>query len=131
LFVPSSSFGAGQRNYNDNYWFNAQSMWIACDNGAYDPSITCDFVVTGYTWNATTKAEQLKLTHHFDPVPPCPGFENCELTFVTFPPEFTGLSTLSMYANVQGKPSIFWIDTVALSWWNNTCEAGLARISSR
>lgn len=127
--VPDSAFGAGPRAYNNNYWFNASSAWIGCDNGATDPSIVCDFVATAYQWDPVNSVEKVVATEHF-PQPPCPGFKNCTLSQINFDSRFTMLSSLSFYANVQGQLKIFWVDTIELNWWNNTCTAGLARISA-
>ena len=129
--VPFGAFGAGPHNYNDAYWFNAYSAYIGCDNGATDPSIVCDFVVTYYNYDATSKQDYVVNTEHF-PQAPCPNFENCKLTQIFFDPHYqNGLSALSFYAVVQGKEVIFWIDSISLSWYNNTCAAGLERISNR
>lgn len=128
--VPDSAFGAGPRAYNNNYWFSPLSVYVGCDNGATDPSVTCDFVATAYQWDPVNYKEKVVATEHF-PQPPCPGFENCTLTQIFFDSRFTMLSSLSFYANVEGLLKIFWIDTMELSWWNNTCAAGLARISAQ
>jgi hypothetical protein len=128
--VPPGSFGAGPRNYNSAYWFNAASAYIGCDNGATDPSVICDFVATGYQYNAATGADEVFVTQHF-PQPPCPNFVNCELRQIFFNSQFQGLSELSFYAVVEGQQKIFFIDTIELSWWNNTCTAGLERVSNR
>jgi len=128
--IPSSSFGAGPRNYDSQYWFNATSVYVGCDNGATDPDIMCDFVATGYQWDPETREERVVVTQHF-PQPPCPNFKNCTLRQIFFNDEFTALTTLSFYANVRGMIKIFFMDTIELGWYNNTCAAGLARSSSR
>ena len=129
--VPYGAFGAGPHNYENAYWFNAHSAYVGCDNGATDPSISCDFVATYYRYNAESKGDEVVYTQHF-PQSPCPNFQNCELQQIFFDTQWnTKLSALSFYANVQGREVIFWIDTIAMSWWNNTCAAGLERISNR
>lgn len=127
--VPENAFGAGPRAYNNNYWFNAESLFAGCDNGATDPYVTCDFVATAYQWDSVNYKESVVATEHFT-LPPCPDFKKCSLIQIFFDDRFTQMSSMSMYANVQGQLKIFWIDTMELSWWNNTCVAGLARISS-
>lgn len=128
--IPDSSFGAGPRNYDNRYWFTAYSAWVGCDNGATNLSQTCDFVATAYQWDNLTQTELVVATQHFQ-IPPCPGFVDCQLTKITFSYLFYKLSTLSFYANVQGNISQFWLDSLNMNWYNNTCEAGLARIQSR
>lgn len=127
--VPDGAIGAGHHNNDDAWWFNAYSAYIGCDNGATDPSITCDFVATGYKYDATTNQDVVVVTEHY-PQPPCPNFVNCELNQIYFSKQYQGLSALSFYATVQGKQKIFFVDTMAMGWWNNTCAAGLKRISS-
>lgn len=128
--MPDNAFGAGPRAGNSDYWFNAESVYVGCDNGATDPSDTCDFVATGYQWDLVNLQENVVATEHF-PQEPCSGFKDCNLNQIFFDSRFEMLSSLSFYANVQGQQKIFWIDTMELSWYNNTCEAGLARISSQ
>ncbi|KAK5257876.1 hypothetical protein LTR40_009021 [Exophiala xenobiotica] len=128
--IPPSSFGSGPRASDSTYWFSASSAWVACDNGATDWSQTCDFVATAYQWNNATQSEVVVATQHFS-IPPCPNFVDCHLTEINFNYLFYKMTTLSFYANVQGKISIFWLDSLALNWYDNTCQAGLERISSR
>ena len=128
--VPDGAIGAGPRNYNSAYWFNIASAYIGCYNGATDPSIICDFVATGYQYNADSGDDEVVVTEHF-PQPPCPGFVNCKLRQIFFNSQFQGLSALSFYAIVQGEQQKFFIDTIEMGWWNNTCAAGLERVSSR
>ncbi|KAI1619864.1 hypothetical protein EDD37DRAFT_698293 [Exophiala viscosa] len=128
--IPPSSFGAGPRAYDNAYWFTAYSAWVGCDNGDTNWTDTCDFVATAYQWNNDTQSEIVVATQHF-PIPPCPNFQNCQLTEITFNYLFYKMSTLSFYANVKGQISIFWLDSLSMNWYNNTCEAGLERISSR
>ena len=124
--VPPGSFGAGPRAYDNAYWFDAETLYIFCDNGAEDPAVTCDVVVTAYQWDDYTKSEAVIATQHF-PQPPCPGYNNCRTNEIFLGTQFRGLSSLSLYAVVNGKQKMFFIDTVQLSWWNNTCEAGRHR----
>ncbi|KAK6387689.1 hypothetical protein LTS17_000958 [Exophiala oligosperma] len=124
--IPPSSFGAGPRVSDSTYWFNAATAWVGCDTA----NATCDFVATAYQWDITTQNEVVVATQHFN-IPPCPGFVNCQLTEIRFNYLFYKMTTLSFYANVEGKISIFWLDSLALDWYDNSCEAGLKRISSR
>jgi hypothetical protein len=126
--VPDGSFGAGPRAYDNAYWFDAETLYVFCDNGATDPAITCDVVVTGYRWDNATQSETVVATQHF-PQPPCPGYRECQTNEIFLDPLFRGLSSLSFYAVVRGQQKLFFMDTVRLAWSNNTCEAGLRRAS--
>ncbi|KIW11181.1 hypothetical protein PV08_10481 [Exophiala spinifera] len=124
--IPPSSFGAGPRAADSAYWFSAATAWVACDTA----NVTCDFVATAYQWDIATQSEVVVATQHFN-VPPCHGFVDCRLTEIRFNYLFYKMTTLSFYANVEGKISIFWLDSLSLDWYDNSCEAGLKRISSR
>ena len=124
--TPDGTFGGADRASDDRYWFTARSAYVGCDNGSNDTSVTCDFVATGYEWNVAANREFVAVTQHFS-LPPCPNNENCQLQQIVFGGQFTALSSLNFYANVQGQVKIFFIDTIALTWFNNTCAAGLAR----
>ena len=128
--VPGGAIGAGPRNDDSAYWFNIASAYIGCDNGATDPSVTCDFVATGYKYDAATGTDKVVVAEHF-PQPPCPNFVDCALRQIFFNEQFQGLSAVSFYAVVQGQQKIFFVDTLEMGWWNNTCAAGLERASGR
>jgi len=83
-------------------------------------------VATGYQYNAATGLDEVSVTEHF-PQPPCANFQKCTLRQIFFSEQFQGLSGLSFYAVVEGQQKIFFIDTIEMAWWNNTCSAGLER----
>ncbi|OCT47397.1 hypothetical protein CLCR_03444 [Cladophialophora carrionii] len=124
--IPPGSIGAWARN-SKHYWFSADSAFVGCDNGSRNLSQVCDFVATAYHWDNNTQSEVVVATQHFH-IPPCPDLVNCQLTMVNFNYLFYKLSTLQFYANVQGQLSKFWVDSINMNWYDNSCEAGLARI---
>lgn len=126
--MPSGSFGAGPRAYDNAYWFDADTLYVFCDNGATDTAVTCDIVVTGYRWDNIRRSESVHTTQRF-PQPPCPGYRDCRTNQVFLDDTFRNLSSLSLYAVVNGQQKIFFMDTVELAWSNDTCEAGLHRAS--
>lgn len=127
--VPDgASFGAGPRKSDSAYWFNATAGFAACNNIATDPNHTCDFVATGFQY--TNGTDQVVVTQHTT-IKPCANNVNCQLHFIPFGPEFVGLSAMSFYANVQGQLETFYLDSLQLGWYNNSCEAGLERVNSR
>lgn len=129
LLLPTdNAFGAGPRDSINVWWFNAQSLWVGCNNSATDLSMVSDFVATGWQWDSKLNREIVAITEHF-PQPPCPDLHNCRLQQIFLQPAFSQLSSLSLYCVVAGVPQTFWVDTIELSWWNNSCAAGLERIS--
>jgi hypothetical protein len=127
--IPPGSIGAWRRN-DKHYWFNANSAWVGCDNSATNLSLTCDFVATAYQWNNLSQTETVIATQHFH-IPPCPDFVKCQLTKIQFNFQFFELSTIQFYANVQGRISKFWMDSIEMDWYDNSCDAGLARVSGQ
>ncbi|KAJ9604081.1 hypothetical protein H2200_011604 [Cladophialophora chaetospira] len=127
--IPPGSIGAWDRN-SSFYWFNATSAYVGCDNSATNLSQFCDFVATAYQWNEATQSEVVAATEHFH-IAPCPDFVDCQLTKINFNKLFHRMSTLQFYANVQGNISKFWMDTIDMDWYDNSCAAGLARISGQ
>ncbi|RMZ81420.1 hypothetical protein DV738_g2335, partial [Chaetothyriales sp. CBS 135597] len=126
---PGGSFGAGPRNDNSSFWFNADSGYAACDNVNSDPNHTCDFVATGYQF--TGEGDEVVATQHFT-IAPCPSnaTASCSLEYIKFSSQFTKLSALSFYANVQGQLRPLYLDSLVLNWWDNNCTAGLERQGS-
>lgn len=132
--MMAGSFGAGLRAFNDIYYFDASSAFVGCNNTA--TMTKCEIVATAYQWrpdNAslpTIGREYVVDTQYFSP-PTCATKENCTLTQITFASTFSRLSSINLYAKVNGAVVGFFIDDIALAWSNNTCGAGIARISSR
>lgn len=127
--IVKGGFSAGPRSSLDQYWFNATSAWVGCQNNLTSPLGVCDFVAEAYVWNNDTQVEQLIITQHFK-LPLCQT-EHCDLQLITFSDKFEGLCTMSFYANIDGQIRNFYVDDMEMGWWNNTCDAGLMRISSR
>lgn len=123
-------FGAGYRDADEHYWFNAYSAWVGCNNTSPDPTITCDFVATAYQYDYARARDIVVSTQHFTEEP-CDLQSGCQLQEIQFEASFRNLSTMSFYAVVLGQPVTLYIDSLALDWYNNTCAAGLARASSR
>lgn len=106
------------------FWFNATSAFLGCDNSGPDD---CTLVFSAYTWSEGSGSEILSYSRNAT-VRPCLGFNNCQLQEVNFPPSFVGLSGLQIQAFVGNEERMFFMDDLALGWYNNTCEAGLTRL---
>jgi hypothetical protein len=107
------------------FWFNAQSAWLGCDNEGPDP---CVFNVTGSTWDPKV-GDDVETYNTQIEVPPCPNFNHCPLQHVSFPDNFNGLSGIQLQAFVKNKPVMFFMDDLALGWYDNSCEAGMQRMA--
>jgi hypothetical protein len=127
--VPAKGFGAGPRNANQFYWFDARSAYVQCDFSGAGTAQQCDFTATAYQYNAQLKEDRVVATQHWaqnrcnDAV--------CNLNQIVFDTPFSNLSAMSFYGVIEGKIVDFYVDSIRLEWYDNSCEAGLARISSR
>jgi len=106
------------------FWFNAKGAWLGCDNDGPEP---CVFNITGWTWDSQLGDEVATYNTQIE-LPPCPGFENCQLQQVDFPESFRGLSGIQIQAFANKKPGMFFMDDLALSWFDNSCAAGMQRM---
>ncbi|KAF2764458.1 hypothetical protein EJ03DRAFT_282043, partial [Teratosphaeria nubilosa] len=121
--MPKGEIADGPYEAMSAFWFDAYSGWFGCDDGGPDP---CTLVLSGYTYHATSQSEILSYTQNAT-VPACPGFRDCQLTQVSFPESFRGLSGLQVQAYVDNAERMFFVDDIAMDWTNNTCAAGLQR----
>lgn len=105
-----------------------KSFYIGCNNGSNDGP--CTLTVTGSKYSSELKAEHPSLKKTFD-IGACPDDEVCVLQHIEFPEEMEGLSSLGFEVTVLDSPVTWYIDDIQLSWFNNTCLAGMKRVSSR
>ncbi|KAK2763760.1 hypothetical protein FQN54_009377 [Arachnomyces sp. PD_36] len=126
--IPPGNFGAGPRAYDDAYWFNANSFYFGCSNGSNDGP--CNLTVTGIRYSPMLKAEYPSLKKNFV-IDACPDEAVCVLRRYQLPADMVGLTGLGFEATVLDSPVTWYVDDLELSWYNNTCLAGLKRVSSR
>ena len=107
------------------FWFNAYDAWLGCDNNSKD---SCFFNVTGSTWDAEFGDDVETYSTQIE-VPPCPNTNHCPLVHVDFPDNFRGLSGIQIQAFVKDKPVMFFMDDLALGWFDNSCDAGMKRMA--
>lgn len=89
--------------------------------------------VTGYTWHAWNETEVLAAQANFT-LTPCSASANCTLSYVDFTEYDTGfvsLSGIKFNVTVNDEVQALYMDNLEMSWFNNTCEAGLERQMSR
>lgn len=107
------------------FWFDAHGAWLGCNNAGPDP---CVFNVTGSTWDPK-RGDDVETYNTRIELPPCPNFKDCKLQHVDFPDNFRGLSGIQIEAFVKNKPVMFFMDDLALGWYDNSCEAGMQRMA--
>jgi hypothetical protein len=128
--VPAKGFGSGPRNFDSAYWFNMTSSWAQCDFSTAAPNFqTCDFFATAYQYDSTLDQDKVFDTDHWL-LNRC-NEHTCDLDQIIYKDSFKGMSAVSFYGVINGQIVDFYIDSIELQWYNNTCEAGLERSSSR
>lgn len=127
--VPAKGFGAGPRNANQFYWFNPRSAYVQCDFSDAGAATQCDFTATAYRYNAQLKEDRVVATQHW-PQTRCTTDE-CDLNEIVFDEPFSNLSAVSFYGVIQGAIVDFYMDSISLDWYDDSCAAGQARASSR
>ena len=105
------------------FWFNVYSAYLGCDNSGPEG---CRMELSGYTYTGFTDDELLAYQQNVT-IPPCPSQKGCQLQRVDFPPIMRGLSGLQIRAFVGHEQRIWFMDNLALGWYDNSCEAGLQR----
>ncbi|KAL2351343.1 hypothetical protein BJ546DRAFT_853929 [Cryomyces antarcticus] len=126
--MKPGELGAGPRGATNAYWVDAWSVYLGCDN---EGPTDCTMVLSGYRWDTATGQETLHVQQNAT-LPPCPGYINCHLQHVVLDSEFTSLTGFQIQAFVnETVDRTFFMDDLAMGWSNNTCAAGLLRISSR
>nr|POE74355.1 hypothetical protein CFP56_67706 [Quercus suber] len=125
--LPIGEITDGVYESSSAFWFDAHSVWLGCDNTGPEE---CTIIMTGYTWSDTA-ADEIAAFEQNATIPACSGQASCALQQRFFPASFVGLSGLQMQAYVGSQSRMFFLDDLALSWTNNSCEAGLIRQTHR
>jgi hypothetical protein len=102
--------------------FNARGTNLGCDSNSSD----CDWMFTGLRYNFATGVED-KVTFQNLSTPACPAMKDCTLVPVTFDNTFKNLTSIIIDGTVAGVKRNWWIDSIDLSWYDNSCLKGLCR----
>jgi hypothetical protein len=116
-------FGSGPRAPYTPFWFDVFSFWIGCENEG--PS-DCELTINGYEFISSTRAVFRDVS-----IPPCPGLQDCELTYVELGEDFRNLTGFQILAAVNRRLAVYYLDDVSMAWSNNTCAAQAERASVR
>ncbi|PNS14279.1 hypothetical protein CAC42_6792 [Sphaceloma murrayae] len=125
--VRPGELGAGLRLSDQVYWFNAYSAYLGCDD---TDSPGCLYEISGYVYDAPSRNEVLAYQSNIT-IPACASLGGCQLSFVDFPLDMRGLSGFQIRAFAGQDQRVWFMDELALGWWDNSCEAGQIRARSR
>ncbi|GAB7357138.1 hypothetical protein MBLNU459_g7933t1 [Dothideomycetes sp. NU459] len=123
----SGEIGTGDRASSSAFWFNTYSAYLGCDNEGPDP---CIMQISGFVWQASSNTEISAYQQNVT-IPACPGLVDCRLRQTSFSSAMTGLSGIRIQALVGDEKRAWYMDNLAMGWYNNTCSAGLLRQMSR
>lgn len=113
---------SGPEPSNSALWFSTHQLWITCENP------TEDFCMISYTmmvWDADTQSTR-QVEGGRSAIPPCPG-NRCGLFPNTEAVAGNALTSFQIQATVNGQPVPFYLDSFAMSWSDNSCEAAEER----
>lgn len=120
--------GAGPRAGDDAFWFNVYGASLGCDNSGPGE---CEFQIRKYAWDTGMGQEKL-VAKQTATTEPCWNGRVCQLIRVEMTDgQFSRLSGVQIEANVHGQPRAFFMDNLDMGWYNNNCEATLARSYTR
>jgi hypothetical protein len=121
----SGDIGNGDHGLTGCFSFNMYGASFGCDSRGPD----CVFHFTGYRYNRSTR-NTTAVTSQSISVPACPALASCTLTPITLDNSFSNLDSIRINVTVGSAPKIWWMDDLRLGWFDNSCKAGLCRVST-
>jgi hypothetical protein len=118
----TGALGNGENVLLGCFDFNALGMSLGCDSTGPD----CDWQFTGLRYNNVTKATDTITTQTMSTAA-CRSLSNCDLVPIFLDNTFTNLTELRINVTVAGIEKIWWLDDLNLSWFDDSCDAGLCR----
>ncbi|KAI1751037.1 hypothetical protein F4782DRAFT_541138 [Xylaria castorea] len=134
-FTPSSISNTSQEGISDDtadisvgpqklatcFSFNFTRVNLGCDS----KESPCSFTFTGFKYDRFKRAA-IDIASQTVSIPACPKANNCELTPVTVS-GLNDVTSITVKAEVEGRPAIWWADDFTFGWFENTCESGMCR----
>lgn len=117
----TADISVGPQSFANCFSFNFTQVSLGCDL----KEASCSFTFTGFKYDQL-KAATIEVVSQTISVPACQNAENCALTPISVS-GFNGLTSITVKAEVNGKPTIWWADDFAFGWFENSCESGICR----
>ncbi|KAI0424101.1 hypothetical protein F5Y09DRAFT_336046 [Xylaria sp. FL1042] len=117
----TADIGVGPQQFATCFSFNFTRVSLGCDS----KEAPCSFTFTGSKYDQSKQAV-VEVTSQTVTIPACPETTNCVLTPVTVS-SFNDITSVTIKAQVDEKPSIWWADDFVFGWFENTCESGICR----
>lgn len=121
LPLDTADISVGPQKLSNCFSFNFTEVSLGCDSRV----VPCSFTLGGFAYDRV-KLQTVEVTSHTFSVPACTGMEKCKLATINVS-GFDDLTSVTIKAEVNGKPTIWWADDFTFNWFDNTCESGICR----
>lgn len=108
--------------------FDFTSLRVGCaSTGA-----SCEFNVTGLTWDFDIQAMVTVASHSFS-TRACSAQKECKLGSITADAStgLTNLTSVLIDVTAGGQPQTWWADDLTLTWTDSSCESAVCRSGVR
>ncbi|KAJ2972962.1 hypothetical protein NUW58_g9063 [Xylaria curta] len=119
----TADIGIGPQKLTSCFSFNFTRIGIGCDSDG----TPCSFAFTGFKYDRFKQTAVTVASQNLS-IPACLATENCVLTPITVS-GFDDLTSITIKAEVNGRPTIWWADDLAFGWFKGTCESAICRSS--
>lgn len=121
IHPDTADISVGPQQLATCFSFNFTQVSLGCDSreGA------CSFTFHGFKYDQLT-SKIIEVASQTVNIPACFNAENCALTPITVS-GFHDLTSITVKAEVNGKPTIWWADDFTFGWFENNCESSMCR----
>ncbi|KAI3338009.1 hypothetical protein F4824DRAFT_488906 [Ustulina deusta] len=117
----TADISVGPQQLATCFSFNFTRVSLGCDS----KEVPCSFTFTGFKYDQL-KQVAVEVTSQTVSVPVCEEAMNCTLTPITVV-GFNDITSVTVKAQVDGKPAIWWADDFTFGWFEDSCESGICR----
>ncbi|KAK1980982.1 hypothetical protein LZ30DRAFT_593696, partial [Colletotrichum cereale] len=121
----TAQIGMGKLASSPCFQFDFLGMNLGCYSDSAVPDQLCVFNFTGYRWDAS-QAKETEAVSQEAWVNACNKSSNCPLTSFSAL-GFTGLSSILVTLQVDGRPQVWWADDLRVGWTKNDCATASCR----
>ncbi|KAI0409307.1 hypothetical protein F4802DRAFT_244052 [Xylaria palmicola] len=121
VLTDTADISVGHQSHTTCFSFNFTSVNFGCDS----KETPCSVTFTGFQFDHV-KRRKVEVISKTVSIPACPRSEKCALTPLAVS-GFDGVTSITVQAETDGKPTTWWADDFAFGWFQDTCEYGLCR----
>ncbi|KAI1170273.1 hypothetical protein F4777DRAFT_592069 [Nemania sp. FL0916] len=117
----TADISVGPQKHTSCFSFNFTQVSLGCDS----KDASCSFTFTGFKYDRF-KTQTTVVATQIASVPPCLEATGCALTPIHVS-NFNDITSITIKADVNGGPTIWWADDFAFGWFDSTCESEACR----